>query len=189
MIELMVVIFVIGLLGMLVVPRMGIVSDFELKSSANKIVSLFRLAYDSAIMTNKVYRVFYDFENNKITIGYLDVDEAEPVKSDDTKNTEVAKDSDQDTIESKLIFQGKFVDDETMEVDLPSGIKLDRVVTAHSDVPVDKGFEFTLFFTNGFVEKTFIYLKDTSDDIYTITVNPLTGNATIHPEEISYEEK
>ena len=62
---------------------------------------------------------------------------------------------------------------------LPEGVILEDVVTPRMG-KIQEGEARIRFFANGCVERSLIHLRNTGDDVYTLEINPLTGNVRIY---------
>ncbi|MFC1867801.1 Tfp pilus assembly protein FimT/FimU [Thermodesulfobacteriota bacterium] len=62
---------------------------------------------------------------------------------------------------------------------LPDGVRLEDVVTLSKGV-LREGDAMIRFLANGCVEKSLIHLKNETEEIFTLDINPLTGNVILH---------
>ena len=67
---------------------------------------------------------------------------------------------------------------------LPTGVRLAGVWTSHLRDQVTKGDAYLYFFPLGETQKAQIWLTDASDDVYTLTVQPLTGKVKVYDESL-----
>ena len=75
-------------------------------------------------------------------------------------------------------------DGKTLEKrDLPAGVSLADVVTL-SRGKIQGGEARIRFFPNGCVERSLIHLRNENDEVYTLEINPLTGQIKIHDKYI-----
>jgi len=153
LIEISVVLLLLALVLSLVVPRFRDPSRAELHSHVRRLAATFRLLRSEAVLNGRIYRLNYDLERN---VYWYSV-EAVPGHTG-----------------------------ESME---PSGalarpVRLPRTV-AFSDVvllgagKLDRGFAYTRFYPDGFVDPTIVHM-DNGRDAFTLEVWPLTGHVTIY---------
>lgn len=89
--------------------------------------------------------------------------------------------AEKDRVEGTARFSG-FTDAEFETRKLPSSVKL-SVWTQHQRSPVRSGTAFLYFFPQGFTEKAHLYVSQ-GDNVWTITVAPLTGKTSVVSEEL-----
>ncbi|MFH1728398.1 MAG: type II secretion system protein [Pseudomonadota bacterium] len=192
LIEIMLVMVIMGLMAGFVLPRMGIFSDTNVKRSCSKIAGMIRLAYDRATIKNQKYRLVFNIEQNQIIPEVL-VEEDISDDSNSEKTDSANKDIFDDNADaaSKISFNGKFEPEDSIllkKYSLPNGARISGIRTMHSETEIKEGSDFILFLPNGFAEKAFIYLGGPGESIYTLEINPITGNTTIHDEYVEYRE-
>ena len=149
LIELMIVIVVLGVMLMLVIPRLGELGEANLKRSARHLTGMIRFLRDEA-QAKKVSQLRLRFD---VTEGKYWVEWCEPVLN--TTNCEIKRYSSAMATEGTLSGQTTFRD-----IKVPS----------HPDDPY---IEFT---PEGWVERALIHLRDGEGRDFTLIVNPLTGN-------------
>jgi general secretion pathway protein H len=159
LIELAMVIVVLGIMISLVIPALGEMTGANLRRSARHLTSMSRFLRDEAEATKKVYRLRFD-----ITGGHYWAE----VREDDI----LAKTSEFKHLSSAISSEGSLSGNTTFK-DVKAG--------SHPDDPY---IEFT---PDGWVEKTFIHLRDGDGKDYTLIVQPLTGDTDLREGEV--EEK
>jgi prepilin-type N-terminal cleavage/methylation domain-containing protein len=70
-------------------------------------------------------------------------------------------------------------------IELPPGIELEDVVVL-SKGKVQEGEVNIRFFANGCVERSLIHLKNHKDDVYTLEINPITGQVSIQNKYVDW---
>jgi len=82
---------------------------------------------------------------------------------------------------SELVQEGK--ERYLKRRNLPDGVGLEDVVI-FSKGKVQEGEARIRFFSNGCIESSLIHLKNERDEVYTLKINPITGQLTIYDEYI-----
>jgi hypothetical protein len=72
-------------------------------------------------------------------------------------------------------------------VRLPKGVDLEDMVI-YQKGKVQQGNVNYTFFANGTVERALIHLRNQKDEAYTLEINPLTGQVTVHDSYIDQQE-
>ena len=150
LIELAVVIAVLGIMLAFVVPRLGEIGEANLKRSARHLTGMIRFLRDDAQAKKRIYRLNFDIQNGRYWAEVL------TRMSDRTaKFTRLG---------SALASEGRLYGRTTFR-DIRAG--------SHPDEP------YILFTPDGWVEKTYIYLRDGDDRDFTFLVHPLTGGTEL----------
>jgi general secretion pathway protein H len=160
LIELMVVIVVLGVMMTLIIPQLGNIGDANLKRSARHLTGMVRFLHDESQAKKMVYRLKFDIQGGKYWA------EEWTILSNDTaefKRLQVALAS-----EGSLAGQTSFKDVQ---------------VGSHPDDP------YILFTPNGWVEPAFIHLRNSDDKLFTLIVNPLTGNTELREGEVEEQQR
>jgi type II secretion system protein H len=150
LIELVVVIVVLGVMIALIAPRLGDIGDADLKRSARHLTGTIRFLRDEAQAKKKVYRLVFDIEGGHYWAEVLTVS---PEKTAEFKRVQTVIES-----EGNLSGQTTFRDVHPV---------------SHPDDP------FILFTPDGWVEKTFIHLRNGDGKEFTLVVRPLTGDTEL----------
>jgi prepilin-type N-terminal cleavage/methylation domain-containing protein len=191
LIEIMMVMAVVALIMGFILPQMGIISSYNLKSAAQTIAGMIRVSYDRAAIKNRQYRLVFDFEENTVWSEYLLPEETTVSEAEDTEKEEVSEEKEdaekknQEESESQVVALGTYEieDSELLErYSLPSGVKLAGLESTHNATEVKSGQDFIVFLPNGFAEKSHIHLAGAGDTVFTLEVNPVTGNTKVHDE-------
>lgn len=159
LIELAMVIVVLGIMISLVIPTLGEMTGANLRRSARHLTSMTRFLRDEAEATKKVYRLRFDVTGGRYWAE---------VRVDDI----LAKTAEFKHLSSAISSEGSLSGNTTFK-DVKAG--------SHPDDPY---IEFT---PDGWVEKTFIHLRDGDGKDYTLIVQPLTGDTELREGEV--EEK
>ena len=150
LVELVVVIVVLGIMIALVIPRLGELGEANLKRSARHITGMVRFLRDDAQAKKKIYRLRFDIQGGRYWA------EALTVVSD--KAAEFKR------LQSVMVSEGSLSGQTTFK-DVKTG--------SHPDDP------YILFTPDGWVEKSFIHLRDGDGKDFTLIVKPLTGDTEL----------
>jgi prepilin-type N-terminal cleavage/methylation domain-containing protein len=151
LVELVVVIVVLGVMLSLVIPRLGELGEANLKRSARHLTGMIRFLRDESQATKAVYRLRFDIQGGHYWAEVL-TQSSDQAEEFKRVHTDIAS-------EGSLSGQTSF---------------LDVRVGSHPDDP------YIQFTPDGWVEKSFIYLKDGDDKTFTLILNPLTGETSLH---------
>lgn len=155
LIELAVVLVVLGVMVTLVIPAFSEITGANLKRSSRHLTGAIRFLRDEAEAKKTVLRLRFDVPNGHYW--------AERLKVLDDRTAEFVKLGSAISAEGNLSGQTSFK----------------RVRPAsHPDDP------YILFTPDGWVEKTFIHLRDGDGRDYTLIVKPLTGDTDLLEGEI-----
>lgn len=150
LIELAVVIVVLGVMIALVAPRLGEIGEADLKRSARHLTGMIRFLRDEAQAKKTVYRLRFDIQSGRYW--------AEALAVTPEKTAEFRR------VQSEIGSEGNLSGQTTFR-DVRAG--------SHPDDP------FILFTPDGWVEKTFIHLRDGDGKEFTLIVRPLTGDTEL----------
>jgi general secretion pathway protein H len=154
LLELSLVLFIIGLLVAVLVPRLGGLERARLETSARRLAALVRYLNGEAAFRGHVYRIRYDLDQHQYGVQVL-------TPSQKTKT---------------------FVADEaplSLPVQLPTNISF-ADIRVPSVGRVSTGQVFTHFYPQGYTDPTVIHLRDQQARMITVIVPPITGEATVH---------
>ena len=154
LLELSLVLFIIGLLVTVLVPRLGGLEHTRLDASAKRLAALVRYLNGEAAFHGQTYRIQYDLDQHRYEVQVL-------TPSQVTKT---------------------FVADESslsQPVQLP-----ENVTFADIQVPsigrVSAGQVFTHFYPQGYTDPTVIHLRDQQSRTMTVIIPPITGEAAVY---------
>ena len=200
LIELTVVIAILGLVYALVIPRFSNITGLELKSTARKVASLVRYAYDDAVSENKRLRMVFGFGDEYDSIWIEEWVESSPTDLLDTKKEDYDSEDKKTLLEKEAEEKnplGKYVplEGKYSKMKLPEYIKIKGIYLASQDKTIDRNFNMTQrekerktelpppsipFLPQGFTEDSIIYLSDGKNRDFSIRINPVTGKPTIY---------
>ncbi len=150
LLEIMVVLFLVSLVALLIAPKLTLRKSDDLGRTTRKIVREIRGLQWKAISTQRMVRLDYDLDRDRISAS------------------ELAPSG--DLISLKGPGDRPFL--------LPKGIRITRIRVLHQG-KVRDGKTFTQFFPSGAVESTTISLRDRLDHRMTIVIRPITGRIRI----------
>ncbi|HEX8706509.1 MAG TPA: prepilin-type N-terminal cleavage/methylation domain-containing protein [Myxococcaceae bacterium] len=87
----------------------------------------------------------------------------------------------QNRVEQAARFS-EYTAEEVAPRELPGGVGV-SVWTRHQKTAVEQGVAYLYFFPQGYTEKAHVYVRQ-GDNVWTLTVSPLTGKVTVVAEEL-----
>ncbi|MFC2075426.1 Tfp pilus assembly protein FimT/FimU [Bdellovibrionota bacterium] len=180
LIEIIGVIMLITLILGIAVPTLRSQYRYYIRSNARTLAATFAFLYDAAIIQNRTYRIVYDLDNKKFWVESA----AGKILIEEEEEEEIS--------EEKAATSQKFKKEEgrlSKEKKLGKGVSFMDVTLPRIGEPVIAGKAYTYILPTGYVEETWIHLEDESGQVFTITVNPLTGRATTYARLVQPEQK
>ncbi len=150
LIELAVVLAVLGIMVTLVIPALGDLTGANLKRSARHLTGAIRFLRDEAEAKKTPLRLRFDVPNGRYW--------AEGLRVLDDNTAEFVR------LPSSISAEGSLAGETTFASVKP---------LSHPDEP------YILFTPDGWIEKTFIHLRDGGGRDYTLIVRPLTGDTKL----------
>ena len=155
LVELAVVIVVLGVMLSLVIPRLGELGEANLKRSARHLTGMIRFLRDESQAKKAVYHLRFDIQGGHYWAEVL---------------TQLSDHSGEfKRVSSEIASEGS-LSGQTSFFDVQAG--------SHPDDP------YIQFTPDGWVEKTFIYLRDGNDKMFTLIINPLTGGTELREGQV-----
>ena len=151
LIELTIVLVILGVMLALVIPKLEELSEANLKRSARHLTGMIRFLKDDAQAKKTEYRLRFDIPGGRYWAEYYSLN-----VSDQTGEWK--------KLQSEMANEGS-LSGNTAFLNVKAG--------SHPDEP------YIQFAPDGWVEKSFIYLKDGEDKPFTLIVKPLTGNTEL----------
>lgn len=154
LLELSLVLFIIGLLVTVLVPRLGGLEHARLDASAKRLAALVRYLNGEAAFRGQTYRIQYDLDQHRYGVQVLTPSQA-------TKT---------------------FVADESplsQPVQLPPNVTF-ADIRVPSIGRVSAGQVFTHFYPQGYTDPTVIHLRDQQSRTMTVIIPPITGEAAVY---------
>ena len=202
LIEIMIVVALIASMMTIAAISLGVLGQADVQGDALKFSSMIRYTFNSAATSNETLQMKIDFDSNKFGVeklelsGGLSDDELRgtTMKSSNSKDhwrdkSRAERLDDEDSKfgkDTRTPVDGVFFDDEDSQ--LSDGVFFIGLITSHHDDVQMDGVGTINFFANGFVERSVIFIGDETakngDEggvVYSITVNPLTGQSSVTP--------
>lgn len=154
LLELSLVLFILGLLVTVLLPRFGDMGSARLESSARRLAALARYLNGEAAFSGQVYRIRYDLGEQTYAVQVL-------VPSREA--TEFVADP------SPM----------SQPVKLPPGIAFADVRVSQAG-RMNTGQVFTHFYPQGYVDPTVVHLRDQRERMMTVMIPPITGEAKVY---------
>ncbi|MFW2390271.1 MAG: prepilin-type N-terminal cleavage/methylation domain-containing protein [Polyangiales bacterium] len=192
------VILVVAIIAVVVTGAtfgLGAITRTRLRSSAYRVMSAAKFAYNRSLTQGTTTRLLFDFEKN--TMAVQETDTPVTLATDEQLESEEGQAVDPwDLARSKLEqplspieptspFQpisnqnGKVLDRYKAKP-LGDGVSVHALITPHETDARTEGEGAVYFFPGGLTEHAVIQLSDSSDSVYSVEIHPLTGNARIH---------
>lgn len=187
LIELLVVIALIAVMAGIALPSVSSFFQVSINSATRDIAGRVKEAYNSTVLTGRVYRIVYDLKANTYwvesgpTSVLLDT-EASAKKEEYRKLHSVKRDEAPDS---------SFMIDKTITrkpIALPRGVTFQDILTQQSKDPVTQGKTYTHFFPHGMTEQTIIHLTDSSQHKASLVISPLVGHTDVWDRYVSAED-
>jgi len=153
LLELSLVLFIIGLLVTVLVPRLGDLSGSRLEASARRLASLARYLNGEAAFHGQLYRLNYDLDKRAYWVSVLASQQNTP----------------EFIVETSLLAR---------PVQLPPSITFADVHVL-SGSRVSTGQVYTHFYPQGYTDPTTIHLRDQYSRVMTVTIPPLPAEVGV----------
>ena len=167
LLELMVVLFIVGLATMFLVPRFtGSLSRLELKTSAQKASSALRYARSQAVAQQATYYAVFDFEKNAC---FIKVEKPDEEHSEDTNaRSESMTDESGGSLSRASLVKTYF---------LPENVKIEKAEV--NDKEISSGSFVIEFYPTGNSNGGTLTFIDEKQRMLKINVNFITGMVDI----------
>jgi hypothetical protein len=184
--EVMIVLFLLGLIGALVLPRIASPTR-ELKAVIRKLSIISHELHNASRVQQKYFRLVLEMNPDKEHSYWIE---------SSTKPALVPKEvkliADEDlTIEEKGKIQSDFKLDATVLKEkqiLPKGVKITNVEYNRKDADIDFGTAYVHFLPEGRVEEVAIHLSAGETMHWTVYIHPLTGRSQLFGKDIDLKE-
>lgn len=101
--------------------------------------------------------------------------------SDDQPTLQELQDREKEAVEKDNAFT-EFSSEDVVEKTLPSNVKIE-VWTQKQRLPTKNGLAYLYFFPQGYTERAQVWLRQ-GENVWTLTIAPLTGKTKIHAEDL-----
>ncbi len=162
LLELAVVLFIVGLLTLITLPRLRDRDRSELEASATRLVVLARYLSEEAALRGATLRLNYDLDVQRCFVTVLDSTLEEP----------------------------DFVPDSSplaTPVILPDSVMIADVAVASAE-RLTGGVALTHFYPEGYADPTIVHLRGRGGDYATVMIEPLSGNAVAYADRLEAED-
>jgi prepilin-type N-terminal cleavage/methylation domain-containing protein len=154
LLELLLTLFIIGLLVTVLLPRFGDIGGARLESSARRLAALVRYLNGEAAFSGHIYRIRYDLGEHSYAVQVLvPSHEASEFVADPSPMSQPVK--------------------------LPSGISFADIRVPQAG-RMNTGQVFTHFYPHGYVDPTVVHLQDQRARMMTVVIPPITGEAKVY---------
>ncbi|MBT8453931.1 MAG: prepilin-type N-terminal cleavage/methylation domain-containing protein [Deltaproteobacteria bacterium] len=195
LIEVIVVIAIIAVVVTGATFGLGAITRTRLRSSAFKVMSAARFAYNRSLTQGTTTRLRFDFDKDTMaieeTLTPVTLATTEQLEDEDGQAVD-PWDLARARLEQPLTpikptspFQpianknGKVIERYTAKP-VGEAVSVHALITPHETETRTDGEGSVYFFPGGLTEHAVIQLSDASDTVYSIEIHPLTGNARIH---------
>ncbi len=205
LIEIMIVVALIASLMAVATIGLGALGAADVSGEALKLSSSIRYTFTLAATSNMTLQMKLDFDERRYYVEELELSGG--LSDDELRGTTMkssqteafrrgsgladrldAEDSKFGTV-TRTPVDAQFLSGE--DAQLADGVYFVGIMTSHHDELQTSGVGTMNFFSNGFVERAVIYVGDEAaaegrEDgvVYTITVNPLTGQSSVVPGRV-----
>jgi len=200
----MIAVAIVAMLIGISVPVMDNVTRADLRAAASKTTGMVKATYDMAVLSGKPCRLMFDFKANTITAEQADsrltLTDSD-MKSEDEDEENKKKPSDRKahlaamankalattvSVKKNVTFQRM---PGTTVFELPSGIKISGISAEHLKNEEKEGKVSIFFFPMGYCEHAVVTFEDTSQRIFSVEIEPLTGRTKITDKRIELKEE
>jgi len=150
LIEITIVVFILGLVALLVAPRLHRFVGGDARSASRDLTGLVGALVQEAVASHTIQRLHYDLETDEYWATTL-------------------------TQTGGVLEEGPPIGSKRA---LPADVRFQDVITPHQGL-VTLGTAFTQFFPSGAVTRTTIHLEERGGAPYTLTINPITGRVAV----------
>ena len=197
--ELLLVLTLIGVLSAISMPTLkGFAATRRLKASAYTLRSLLTFARDMAITDRTVHLVVFDLDNGRYWLASSETfNPSDPLRSTLTAQNSTALAALQNNINGTVPTTGNSVQQKPLvrtsgilgvPYTMEQNVTLASLVTNRNGriVQVDSGVAYIYFTSNATSEETLVYLRNSRNQIMSVTVEAASGRVRVRqlaPEE------
>ena len=171
LIELVLVIFIIGLFTSLVAPAITSTTGLRLKTTTKRVAAGLRFARSQAVISGSTYRATFDLDNGQVTV--------ESIASDNPLGEGAWRDDEEEDLDDERTSRQR--PPEKKVFSMPPDVTIAQVVIDGEEI-----YEETAevdFFSNGSCSGGDIFLMDAKERMYRISLEFLTGIVKIREGE------
>lgn len=200
LIEISIALLIVALLIFIAVPSIEAIAGVRAREEAGKLSGAIRYLYGHAALTGKTCRLRFDLDEQsysaqcteqRFTVSGVKEKsrEGRKLEEDERPSSRRTSSSVQDELlgdaqqlQEKVEKQAEFSDFTDEEIKphvMPMGANL-SVWTTRQTERYTQGEAFLYFFPQGYTERAQLYVSDDEgDDVYTLTVSPLSGKVRV----------
>ena len=171
LIELVLVIFIIGLFTSLVAPAITSTTGLRLKTTTKRVAAGLRFARSQAVISGSTYRATFDLDNGQVTV--------ESIAGDNPLGEGAWRDDEEEDLDDERTSRQR--PPEKKVFSMPPDVTIAQVVIDGEEI-----YEETAeidFFSNGSCSGGDIFLMDSKERMYRISLEFLTGIVKIREGE------
>ena len=188
LVELLVVVALIGLITFVSLPSIQSALQVSLNSATRELASTIKEAYNSAMITGKVYRVAYDLKASQFWVESGPSNALlETEQSLEKKKRKARFSLFKDQADERSPFQMD-KDITRKKKELPRGVEFSDILTESSKEPLTEGVGYTHIFPSGITERTLIHLQDLQEHRISLVVETLTGKSRLIDGHVDEKE-
>ena len=194
LIELLFALVIVSSILAISIPRIRQGMELHLQTTARKISSTIRFAYNESALKNLYYRIsftFYPNEEHSYRVEYAQepffMRSAEE-REEFQRELESMSEKDREEALKKETQFTPIQEHLLKEIKLPVGVYIKDFYVDHLGKKITSGNANLYFFPNGFTERAVINLEDKDGNTYSIETFPLTGKTKVRPEYWNYED-
>lgn len=184
LIEILIVLAILAGIISFGAPRL-MKSPENMRSVARKIMVLSKQTRNQARLTGSTYRIAFNLEDGKHSFWVERASGPQMIDLEAEKNQEEEKEQDEEN-KKPPTFQ---VDNSLIKATpLPAGMRFASIETINFQEPATSGTAYIHYSPEGFVEASLIQISNSKNQIWTLVINPLTGQADIVEEAKSLKD-
>ena len=204
LIELSITLLIIGVCLGLASLTLANITHANLKSAASKLAGAIRYTYELAGRKNVAFRLAFDLDQKTYWVEsssseFLLVRDKEEVREGMIKPEDQQREHSRRFVTRSMFENGDvwkpkgppsfaaFAGPLSKKQSLPNEISFKGVWVAHQKERVTAGMAYLYCFPTGMTERAAIYLTDTSNNIFTVMVEALTGHVSVTAEYLPEE--
>lgn len=184
LIEVMIVLAIIAGVVVLGAPRL-FKQNTNIKSVVRNLSVLTKETRNRARLSNTTYRIAFSIKLDESEYWVEKSSGPKPIDLEALKNPPREEDKDENappppfTPDTSLMKKPKA---------LPSGINLVSVESINISEPIKEGLAYIHFSPEGFVEASAVQISNAQNQIWTLVINPITGQADIVEKAVGLKD-
>lgn len=199
LIELMAVMFIIGLTITISAPRVSNLLRMNLRSAGTQVAGYLKAAYEQAVMKHQRIRVRFDFAQNAYWAEVYEDVPSTPLLDTNTKideflqeqrklESEFGHETEEDLLKARQAHFTKVEGTQLRGKDLPDRIKLKGIYVSTESKTITEGSAAIDFAPGGFAQKAIVYVINSEDEVLSIILDPIGGRTRVEKGETRPDE-